>query len=92
MSSMIPETSTTPTPRPDGPLDAQSSVASLIASQIANGFGRARSQADAFRGTVARKAREAATHTDEAVHQHPYRAMGIAAAAALLAGILAARR
>lgn len=88
MSSMISETSPSPVERPNGPLEGHFS----IASQIAGGLGRARAQADAFRGTVTRKAREAATHTDEAVHQHPYRAMGIAAAAALLAGFLVARR
>ena len=38
------------------------------------------------------KAKEAARTTDDAVHEHPYGAMGIAAAAGLLIGFLIARR
>lgn len=38
------------------------------------------------------KAREAARATDETVHEHPYAAMAVAAAAGMLIGFLAARR
>lgn len=41
---------------------------------------------------VAHRTRQAARRADEAVHSHPYGAMGIAAAAGLLVGVLLARR
>jgi len=41
---------------------------------------------------AAARVRNAARHTDEAVHAHPYSAMGVAAAAGLLLGFLMARR
>ncbi|MEJ8826731.1 hypothetical protein WKW80_32780 [Variovorax humicola] len=47
---------------------------------------------DALQAGAMRKARDAAAQADEAVHDHPYRAIGIAAAAALFVGLLAARR
>lgn len=42
--------------------------------------------------TAVHKARHAARATDQAVHNHPYGAMGVAAAVGLLVGFLAARR
>jgi len=42
--------------------------------------------------TAVGRAREAARTTDEAVHRHPYGAMGLAAAAGVLLGLLASRR
>jgi len=51
-----------------------------------------RAQLDELEDSAIHKARHAARATDQAVHSHPYGAMGIAAAAGLLIGFLAARR
>jgi ElaB/YqjD/DUF883 family membrane-anchored ribosome-binding protein len=53
---------------------------------------RMRTQLDELEGAAAQKARQAARATDEAVHTHPYVAIGIGAAAGLLIGLLLARR
>jgi len=42
--------------------------------------------------TMAQQARRAARATDQAVHEHPYAAMGAAAGVGLLVGMLVARR
>lgn len=64
-----------------------------LGEQIISRLKRTRMRADALQDGVMRNARKAVTHADEAVHHHPYRAMGIAAGAALLVGLfLAARR
>jgi len=51
-----------------------------------------RSQLDELEDSAIHKARHAARATDRTVHSHPYGAMGIAAAAGLLIGFLAATR
>jgi ElaB/YqjD/DUF883 family membrane-anchored ribosome-binding protein len=51
-----------------------------------------RSQLEALEDSAAYKARQAVRATDHAVHANPYGAMGLAAAAGLLIGFLAARR
>jgi ElaB/YqjD/DUF883 family membrane-anchored ribosome-binding protein len=51
-----------------------------------------RVQLDDLQDAALLKARHAARTTDLAAHNHPYAAMGIAAAAALLIGLLVARR
>jgi ElaB/YqjD/DUF883 family membrane-anchored ribosome-binding protein len=51
-----------------------------------------RAQFDELDDQARYQARKAARRTDEAVHSHPYRAIGIAAAAGLLVGWLASRR
>lgn len=56
------------------------------------GLRRTRARADALREEMMCRARHAATDADEAVHHHPYRALGVAAAAALVVGFLLARR
>jgi len=38
------------------------------------------------------RARKAARHTDEYVHEHPWHAVGVAAAMGLVVGVLIARR
>lgn len=53
---------------------------------------RLRMQAGEIEAGALRQAREAARVTDETVRAHPYGAIGIAAAAGLLIGFLAARR
>lgn len=50
-----------------------------------------RAQLDELEETAVYKARRAARVTDQAAHAHPYAGMGIAAAAGLLIGFLAAR-
>lgn len=59
---------------------------------LLGGLKRTRARADALREEVMCRARHAATDADEAVHHHPYRALGLAAAAALVVGFLLARR
>ena len=49
-------------------------------------------QLDELEDSAIHKARRAARTTDLAIQSHPYGAMGIAAAAGLLIGFLAARR
>jgi ElaB/YqjD/DUF883 family membrane-anchored ribosome-binding protein len=51
-----------------------------------------RLQLDELEDSAIHKARHAARTTDLAIQTHPYGAMGIAAAAGLLIGFLAARR
>lgn len=53
---------------------------------------RMRVQLDELEDTAVHKARQAARATDQAVHSHPYSAMGAAAAVGVLVGLLVARR
>jgi ElaB/YqjD/DUF883 family membrane-anchored ribosome-binding protein len=53
---------------------------------------RMRVQLDELEETAAHKARQAARTADQAVHSHPYAAIGVGAAAGLLIGLLMARR
>lgn len=65
-----------------------------VGEQVRSGLKHTRTRADALQAEALRRAREAAAQADTAIRDHPYRAMGIAAAAAaaLVAGLLAARR
>ena len=47
---------------------------------------------DDLQGNAVHKARDAARSTDQVVHHHPYRAIGIAAVAGLILGFIATRR
>ncbi len=51
-----------------------------------------RLQLDDLEQTALHRARQAARQADQAVQSHPYGAMGIAAAAGVLIGLLVARR
>ena len=51
-----------------------------------------RAQLDELEDSAIHKARQAARVTDQAVHSHPYSAIGVAAAVGLLIGFLVARR
>lgn len=64
----------------------------LHRQDIAKGISKAREQAGLLKAQAMRAATGALRDVDGAVHQHPYRALGIAAGVALLAGFLAARR
>jgi ElaB/YqjD/DUF883 family membrane-anchored ribosome-binding protein len=64
----------------------------LHRQDFAKGISKAREQAGLLKAQAMRTATGALRDADGAVHQHPYRALGIAAGVALLAGFLAARR
>lgn len=51
-----------------------------------------RARLERLEGVATHKARDALKKTDRTVHDHPYTAMGLAAAAGLLIGFMAARR
>jgi ElaB/YqjD/DUF883 family membrane-anchored ribosome-binding protein len=51
-----------------------------------------RLQLEDLEATALHRARRAARSADQVVHNHPYGAMGIAAAVGLLVGVLVARR
>lgn len=53
---------------------------------------QARAQLDRLEQSAVENARRAARATSQAVHEHPYSAMGIAAVAGVLIGMLIARR
>lgn len=63
-----------------------------VREQIVDQVRKMRDQLDELEETAVYRARRAARATDEAVHEHPYGAMGIAAAVGLLIGFLAATR
>ncbi|QOF76140.1 DUF883 family protein [Variovorax sp. 38R] len=88
MNSMIPEVATASIDKSNGPSHGNFA----IGEQMKGGLQRTRERADALQAGAMRKAREATASTDKAIHHHPYRAVGIAATAALIVGFLAARR
>jgi ElaB/YqjD/DUF883 family membrane-anchored ribosome-binding protein len=51
-----------------------------------------RARVDDWESEAVHQVRRAARTADRSVHTHPYRAMGIAAAAGVLIGLLASRR
>ncbi len=61
-------------------------------SRLAHQLREMRMQIDELEETAVHRARQAARRADQTVHAHPYGAMGIAAAAGLLIGMLVARR
>ena len=60
--------------------------------KLTEAFHKLRAQLDEMQESTRTKARDAARTADEAVHHHPYTAIGIAAAAGLIIGLLAAAR
>lgn len=60
--------------------------------RLTDAFHKLRAQFDELQESTRTRARDAARTADEAVHHHPYSAIGIAAAAGLIIGLLAARR
>jgi ElaB/YqjD/DUF883 family membrane-anchored ribosome-binding protein len=64
----------------------------LVRGRLADQVRQLRAQLEELEDAARYKARHAARVTDRTVHEHPYSAMGIAAAAGLLIGFLAARR
>lgn len=63
-----------------------------VRDKFAEQLRQMRAQVDELEDSAIRKARQAARTADQALHNHPYSAIGIAAAAGLLIGFLAARR
>lgn len=63
-----------------------------VRGQFVEQVRQMRAQLDELEDSALQKARHAARTADLAVHNHPYGAIGIAAAAGLLIGFLAARR
>jgi len=63
-----------------------------VRSELSHRLRRMRLQLDDLQAEAAFRARRAVRATDAAVHEHPYRAMGIGAATGLLVGWLIARR
>ena len=63
-----------------------------VRDQFSTQVRQMRNQLDDLEASVVNKARRAARSTDQAIHAHPYGAMGLVAAASLLIGLLAARR
>jgi ElaB/YqjD/DUF883 family membrane-anchored ribosome-binding protein len=63
-----------------------------VRDQFADQLRQMRAQVDDLEDSAIRKARRAARTADRTLHNHPYSAIGIAAAAGLLIGLLAARR
>jgi ElaB/YqjD/DUF883 family membrane-anchored ribosome-binding protein len=63
-----------------------------IRGQLAAQVRNMRRQLDELEDNAVHKARHAARVADQTIHGHPYGAIGVAAAAGLLVGFLAARR
>lgn len=55
-------------------------------------LGRAKDELHRLEASAVANAKRAARATDEAVHEHPYAAMGVAAGVGLLLGMLISRR
>jgi ElaB/YqjD/DUF883 family membrane-anchored ribosome-binding protein len=63
-----------------------------VRGKLAEQLRQMQGQLDDLEQVGLARARQAARVADQTVHAHPYGAMGIAAAAGLLVGFLAARR
>ncbi|MBI3777137.1 MAG: DUF883 family protein [Gammaproteobacteria bacterium] len=66
--------------------------ASAARAKIEESLRDARRKLAEVEATVTTKARDAAKATDEIVHEHPWKAVGIAAAVGFLLGMLIQRR
>lgn len=61
-----------------------------LRDRVASRLRRARLQLDELEEAAVHRARQAARAVDDQVHEHPYAAIGIAAAVGALAGLLVA--
>jgi ElaB/YqjD/DUF883 family membrane-anchored ribosome-binding protein len=66
--------------------------ASAVRARVEESLRVAKSKLEALDDEMIVRVKEAAKTTDEYVHEHPWGAVGIAAAAGLLVGVLIARR
>lgn len=71
----------------DGTVEAKE-----LKAKLKDQLDKAKVQFASFESTVSDKAKAAAKQTDELVHDKPYQALGIAAAAGLLLGVLLTRK
>lgn len=66
--------------------------ANTARAKIEERLGEARRRLNEAEANIANKARDAAKATDEMVHEHPWKAVGVAAAVGFLLGMLVHRR
>ncbi len=66
--------------------------AEALQARILNGLREAKSRLTDAEEAALEKARNAARATDEYVHEHPWKAIGIGAAVGVVVGMLIARR
>jgi ElaB/YqjD/DUF883 family membrane-anchored ribosome-binding protein len=66
--------------------------AAAARARVEESLKLARTKIDELEGEMLDRVKHAAKATDEYVHDHPWGAVGIAAAAGLLVGVLIARR
>jgi ElaB protein len=71
--------------------DNGSEHAKELKDQLRKKLGNTKSKLSDLESTLADKARATAERTDELVHEQPYYAMGIAAAAGFIAGVMLGR-
>ncbi|WP_370386909.1 YqjD family protein [Snodgrassella alvi] len=71
--------------------DNGSDQTKALKDQLRKKLGNTKSRLSELESTIADKARATAERTDELVREQPYYAMGIAAAAGFIAGILLGR-
>lgn len=63
-----------------------------VRERLERGVDTARSELNAFQESALETARQKAAEADEYVHEHPWNAVGIAAAVGVLLGVLLTRR
>ncbi|HLT27275.1 MAG TPA: DUF883 family protein [Zeimonas sp.] len=63
-----------------------------VRERLERGVNTARDELNAFQEAALETARQTAAETDEYVREHPWNAVGIAAAVGVLLGVLLARR
>ena len=73
-------------------VDDGSTEAKELKAKLKIQLDKAKQQYASIEATVTDKAKEAARQTDALVHEKPYQALGIAAAAGLLLGVLLSRK
>ncbi len=64
----------------------------LVRERLERGVKTARSELNAFQEAALETARQTAADTNEYVHEHPWNAVGLAAAVGVLLGVLLTRR
>ena len=63
-----------------------------VRERLERGVSTARDELNAFQEAAFERARQTAADTDAYVHEHPWNAVGIAAAVGVLLGVLLSRR
>lgn len=73
-------------------VDDGTAEAKELKEKLREQLDKAKKQYASLESTVTDKAKEAAKQTDVLVHEKPYQALGIAAAAGLILGVLLSRK